>query len=48
MGNYRLRVSTDVEDLAENNLQRLFDTPVDLAAGERPVFPFVDIPFEIR
>ena len=49
-GRYIIRVSTDVEDLAGNNLQRLFDKPYTHSnpnpAASNP--DFIEIPVDIK
>lgn len=47
-GKFILRISTDVEDLAGNNLSRLFDTPVGKTEVPASTTPFVDRIFRIE
>ena len=46
-GNYRIRVSYDLEDLAGNNLRRLFDADVEIGGENRSVEvrPYVELLF---
>lgn len=42
VGTYRLRISTDLEDLAGNNLIRLFDTPIGQTNHQQDHILFVE------
>ncbi len=46
-GHYHLRIDEDLEDLAGNNLQRLFDTPIKDSADHTEPLP-TSIQFEIK
>ena len=44
---YFIRISNDLEDLAGNNLQRLFDTDITNSADQTPkIGEYIEIPFE--
>lgn len=47
-GTYRLRISTDVEDLAGNNLVRLFDAPAETETGNQAAPPYFERVFTVR
>lgn len=42
-GSYRLRISTDLEDLAGNNLSRLFDAPANEGENRQPSSTFTEL-----
>ena len=46
-GSYQIRISTDLEDLAGNNLQRPFDKDLRMPAKSQPDSPFIELPFQI-
>lgn len=48
-GTYQLRISTDLEDLAGNNLIRLFDTPVEGRDDQQVHHKnYIDLPVEVK
>ncbi len=47
-GDYYLRISADLEDLAGNNLNRLFDTNLELPQQKVKMAPFLEIQFKIN
>lgn len=47
-GRYRLRIEGRLEDLAGNNLNRLFDRDLTRPATTKPAQPFAEISFSIR